>query len=110
MNDHYYDLKKNDPINRFKFLLADKAYESKENRNIAINQNIMMIIPNKKNSKINYYFNDFLYKKRIIIEHSFQKIKTYRRISIRYDNYINSYKNFLYIALTDIITNYLKIL
>ncbi len=56
------------------------------------------MIPKKKNSNTNYYFNKQIYKKRIRIENSFSKLKAFRRISNRYDSLIKNYNNFLYLA------------
>lgn len=55
-------------------LLADKAaYEGKNIRANLNGFNYSPMIPKKKNSNIIYHFNKKLYKKRIFIEHTFQK-------------------------------------
>ncbi len=79
-------------------ILADKGYESKKIRNKFTNYKISFMIPKKKNSNTNYYFNKQIYKKRIRIENSFSKLKAFRRISNRYDSFIKNYNNFLYLA------------
>jgi transposase len=43
------------------------------------------MIPKKKNMTVNYPFDKQLYKNRLHVEHTFQKFKTFRRISLRYD-------------------------
>lgn len=96
INKHYNDLiilsKKN---NIKKYLLADKAYESKKYRIKLLKYNYNLMVPKKKGAISNYYFNKLLYKKRIKVEHTFQKIKTYRRIRNRYDKLFRVYKQFV---------------
>lgn len=59
----------------------------------------------KKNSKIKYDFNKVLYKKRINVEHSFQKLKTFRRVCTRYDSNFDTFYSFVYLATSIIIFN-----
>ena len=63
----------------------------------------------KRTQKIKYQFNKKLYKKRIFVEHTFQKLKVFRRIQIRYDSLINTYLFFLYQILFLIIFKFLII-
>ena len=79
-------------------LLADKAYESKNLRSTLKLKNYSTMIPKKINAKTTYPFDDVLYKKRIKVEHAFQRIKTFRRIANRYDSLITSYLAFVYLA------------
>ena len=80
-------------------LLADKAYESK-NLRIKLNKyNYRLIIPKKKKSKIIYFFDSSLNKKRIFIENTFQKNKTFRRVFIRYYRLFRNYSSFVFLAL-----------
>ena len=39
-----------------------------------------------------------LYKKRINVEHTFQKLKLFKRIQLRYDSNITSYFSFVFLA------------
>jgi len=84
-------------------LLADKSYESKKVRKNIKNKRYILMIPKKKNMKIDYPFNKKLYKKRLVIEHTFQKLKIFRRIITRYDSKIKNYVGFLYLAISQII-------
>lgn len=84
LNDHVHDFfiinnKRPKKIT----LLADKAYEGKNIRTNLNNFNYSLMITKKKNSKTNYYFNKKLYKKRNLVEHTFQKLKLFRRVSTR---------------------------
>ena len=57
--------------------------------------------------KIIYKFDDIMYKKRIIVENTFAKIKMFRRLMIRYDFYIETYIAFLYMGISKLIHNYM---
>jgi len=81
-------------------LLADKAYESKKVRSKLLDHNCQLIIPKKKNANIEYFFDKHLYKKRIIIENTFQKLKSFRRIMIRYDSLFKTYSSFVYFGIS----------
>ena len=90
-------------------ILADKGYSSYKNYELLKKNNINHIIPPTKNMKMykSYTYNKQEYKKRITIEHIFGRIKNYKRISIRYDKYIRSYAQFVYLALSIISINIL---
>ncbi len=47
-----------------------------------------------------------IYKKRIVVEHTNQKIQSYRRLNTIYEKHIKNYNQFTYLALCDIITKY----
>ncbi len=105
-NDHKNDIikyKKN--ISNKSYFLADKGYISKNINDFCTNNNIFYLVPNKINSKKSPFTDEQkkIYKKRIIIEHLFGRIKQFRRISLIYDSKINTYFNFLYLALLIII-------
>ena len=90
----------NDITIKNSIMLADKGYVSEKIRN---EYKINFMIPKKKNQKKVYYFDKQLYKKRIIVENTFQKIKSFRRINQRYDSKISSFNSFLYFACSIII-------
>lgn len=102
VEQHINDVHLLNTSNKIK-LLADKAYESKHLRSKIKTFNYFMMIPKKSNAKITYPFNKNTYKKRIFVEHSFQKLKNFRRISTRYDSLLSSYFTFLYLALSQIL-------
>jgi transposase len=93
----------NKQYNKKVILLADKAYEGKNIRANLKPFNYSLMIPKKKNSKTSYKFNKKLYKKRIRVEHTFQKLKVFRRIYARYDSYIATYLEFIFLAVSLII-------
>ena len=110
---HINDLLINDDVNNKykKYMLADTIYDIHKFKNHLINNHYIPIIPqNKKNIKnenllismSNKYKN--IFKKRVIIEHTFGHLKkTYRRLNNRYDKISNNYLNFIYLALIEFI-------
>src|SRR3989344_4213972 len=100
INDVYYVNKK---YNRYNIILADKAYESSKLRDSLYKFNYLMMIQNKHNSTNKYYFNKQFYKNRIHVEHTFQKLKLFRKIFIRYDSLLITYIAFTYLAISQIL-------
>lgn len=92
-------------------LLADKAYHSNIINKKLSAKNINIMIQRKKNMKEDINFDSKIYKKRIIIENTFQKIKNFRRINIRYDKLLKTFLNFSYFAVSIVFlqVNYTKI-
>lgn len=84
-------------------LLADKGYVSSKTKNYITHYNYNLMYPSKKNMKQCSQFDKNLYKKRINIEHSFQRIKSFRRIQCRYDFYYKTYLSFINLACSLII-------
>lgn len=90
--------------------LADPAYDCKKIRDEIKKMNYdPLICQNKRNikdkSKI-IKFNDhekIIYKKRLIVEHTFNKLKMNKRLMIRYDSKIESFEGFIYLALVKMI-------
>jgi transposase len=93
-----------------KYFMADKGYDSKNIRQKLTAQNYKVIIPQNKRgikdeSKIIKFDKGtkLLYRKRILVENMFCKLKTFRRLSVRYDKYSKTYSGFLWLALINII-------
>jgi transposase len=86
-------------FNKHKFtLLADKGYVSRNLKEQLINFNCNLIYPPKRNMK-QQVIDKQLYSKRIYVEHAFQKIKQFKRISVRYDSNIDTFTSFVYLSL-----------
>jgi len=95
---HFNDLSFLFNTNKCNFLLADKAYQSRYIRESLNCVKCSLIVPNKSNQKKKLLFDKQIYKKRIFVEHAFQKLKSYRRINLRYDSYISTYYAFVYLC------------
>jgi transposase len=91
-------------------LLADKGYDSSKIRNKLTEKGFTPIIPfNKRNTKDKGKIKHLcgkhkkIYKRRILIEQTFMKLKRNRRIDVRYDRKTITYKGFVMLAVIDII-------
>lgn len=85
--------------------LADKAYESKKIRTDLSANNYTFMIPKKVNMKVIYHFDKNLYKNRLHIEHTFQKIKASKRIMLRYDSLLTNFMGFVFLSLSQLLFN-----
>ena len=109
INKHIDDLvivnKKNSSRNIS--LLADKGYVSSVLKETLYNRNYNLIYPAKSNMKPNANFDICLYKKRINVEHTFAKLKLFRRIQLRYDSDCMKYLLFIYLACSQLIYRFI---
>ncbi len=79
-------------------LLADKGYISSALKTKLLNKNYNLMFPLRKNMTRDVTFDPILYKKRIYVEHSFQKFKLFKRVATRFDSFLSSYMAFVYLA------------
>lgn len=79
-------------------LLADKGYVSNKLKDTLKFHNYNLMYHSKINMKELPYFDPILYKKRILVEHTFQKLKLFKRIQLRYDSSFISYYSFVLLA------------
>ncbi len=86
-------------------LLADKGYVSFKHRESLQKENIQLMAMKKKNMKSFGIFDKNTYKKRIFVEHYFQKLKRFKRVQIRYDSSAINYFSFVFLASCIIINN-----
>jgi transposase len=84
-------------------LLADKGYVSSKLKKSLCSRNYNLIYPAKINMKPDATFDKTLYKKRINVEHSFAKLKLFKRIQLRYDSDYTTYLSFIYLACSQMI-------
>jgi transposase len=87
-------------------ILADKGYDSNEFRNQCKNANLNPIIDyNNRNTqdpkKIKKLTKKekIIYKKRIVVENSYCKLKKFRRLNLVYDSYKSTFNSFIHLAL-----------
>ncbi len=103
MDRHIADLKPMIKRKKPHTMLADKGYESKALRDKLSDNGMQTMIPKKKGSVANYVFDKKVYRKRILIENTFQRLKTYRRSMVRYDKLFSNYCAFVFLAMSMII-------
>ncbi|MBC8308056.1 MAG: IS5 family transposase [Pelagibacterales bacterium] len=94
-----------------KYFMADKGYDSKNIKDLLTTMGYINIIPQnrrgiKDTKKIRSFRKDKIkYRKRIKVENMFNKIKTFRRLSMRYDKYESTFMGFVWLSLIFIIKN-----
>lgn len=86
-------------IKGFKYLLADKAYDTDMIREYLETQNKKVCIPPKSNRKSPASYDKELYKQRAIIENMFGRLKDWRGIAMRYCRCCHVFDSFVCIAL-----------
>jgi transposase len=79
-------------------VLADKGYDSNENRAAIRAQGAEPCIPPRKNRKEPEAYDRHLYQERNVIERFFGRIKQYRRVATRFDKKAANYLGFVWLA------------
>jgi len=65
-------------------LFADKAYDTNEIIEYAAEHNMQVVIPPKKNRKVQRKYDEYMYKLRHLVENAFLKLKRWRSVATRY--------------------------
>ena len=73
------------------WLLADRGYDVNTIIDKAISQNMIVVIPPKKNRKIQRDYDKDLYKLRHLVENAFLYLKRWRGIATRYAKNTSSF-------------------
>jgi transposase len=73
------------------WLLADKGYDCNEIIEKAISQNMNVVIPPKKNRKIQREYDEYLYRLRHLVENAFLHLKRWRGVATRYAKNTSSF-------------------
>lgn len=79
-------------------VIADKAYDTEGILQKIAELGASAVVPPKSDRKEQRYYDRELYKKRNLIERTFNKLKRFRRIATRYDRKALYFKSFLYLA------------
>ncbi len=79
-------------------VIADKAYDSDQNRRVIAQQQAACVIPSKANRKVKIEYDRHLYKERHVVECYFGKLKRYRRVATRYDKKAQNFLGFVWLA------------
>jgi len=72
-------------------LLADRGYDSNKIIDKAISQGMSIVIPPKKNRKVQRDYDKYLYGLRHLVENAFLHLKRWRGIATRYAKNTNSF-------------------
>ena len=78
------------------YVIADRAYDSRQFRDMVIGNGAIAVIPPRSNRKEPYSYDEYLYRERHLVECLIGKIKHYRHIFSRFDKLANRYLGFLH--------------
>ena len=81
------------------FLVADRAYEGNETRQLAVALGYTPVIPPKSNRRHPWDYNREIYRRRNEVERLFRRLKGYRRVFTRYDKLDVIFLAFITLAL-----------
>lgn len=80
------------------YLLADKGYDSDEIVNFASQQEMIPVIPSRRNRKQQRDYDKHLYKLRHLVENSFLKLKRFRGVATRYAKTTSAFRGAVILA------------
>jgi len=66
------------------YLIADKGYDSNEIIDLALGTGMAVVIPPKKNRKVERVYDKHLYRSRHLVENAILQLKEWRGIATRY--------------------------
>ena len=78
--------------------IADKAYDADQFLDLAREQGSEIIVPPKSNRLEQREFDRHIYKERHLVECFFAKIKSFRRVSTRYEKLAVTFRTMVLIA------------
>ena len=79
-------------------ILADKGYDSNDFLIQGLMKDCEMVVPPKKNRKLQREYDAHIYKERHVVECFFGKIKHFRRVFSRFDKAARNYLSFVSLA------------
>ena len=82
----------------YRKILADKGYDSNDFLIHGLMNDCEMVVPPKKNRKLQRNYDKHVYKERHVVECFFGKIKHFRRVFSRFDKAARNYLSFVCLA------------
>ncbi len=79
-------------------MLADKGYDADHLCDRISEAGTQVVIPSKRNRKVQRSYDTELYKERNRIERFFNKLKHFRRFATRYDKLLANFMGFVKLA------------
>jgi transposase len=79
-------------------VIADKAYDSNDFRQIVADAKMLAVIPSKRSRKVPIPHDATLYRTRNRIERCFNKLKHFRRFATRFDRRAAHFLAFIHLA------------
>lgn len=92
-----YELLQTQDLTR-KQVLADRAYDTNRILSLLEEQKGTVVIPSKKNRRVQRKWDKEIYKERHLVECFFNKTKHYRRLATRFDKLACTFRAFLTLA------------
>jgi transposase len=81
-------------------LIADKAFDSNDFRQLLAHADMLAVIPSKRSRKLHIPHDATLYRARNRIERCFNKLKHFRRFATRFDRRAIHFLAFIHLAAT----------
>lgn len=78
--------------------IADKGYDADHLADRIENRGTEVVIPPKRNRKVQRPYDRDLYKERNRIERFFNRLKQFRRVATRYDKLLQNFMGFVKLA------------
>jgi putative transposase len=78
--------------------IADKGYDADHLADRIVQVGTEVVIPPKRNRKVQRPYDPDLYKERNRIERFFNKLKQFRRVATRYDKLLANFMGFVKLA------------
>ena len=78
--------------------IADKGYDADHLAERIAERGAAVVIPPKRNRKVQRAYDRQLYKERNRIERFFNKLKQFRRVATRYDKLLANFRGFVKLA------------
>ena len=78
--------------------IADKGYDADHLCAKIAETGAKIVIPPKRNRKVQRAYDEDLYKERNLIERFFNKLKQFRRVATRYDKLLTNFMGFVKLA------------
>jgi putative transposase len=79
-------------------LLADKGYDANHLIEKMAERGTEIVIPPKRDRRVQRHYDADLYKERNKIERFFNKLKQFRRVATRYDKLLANFMGFVKLA------------
>jgi transposase len=79
-------------------VIADKAYDSNELRQLIADADMIAVIPSTRSRKVPIPHDATIYKARNRIERCFNKLKHFRRFATRFDRRASHFMAFIHLA------------
>ena len=79
-------------------MIADKGYDADDLADTVVESGAEVVIPPKRNRKVQRSYDKHLYRERNAVERFFCKLKQFRRVATRYDKLLANFMGFVKLA------------